>query len=137
MNARSHYTPESREPANEHRRYSSGSSVAMGACLCGTVHYAVDRPLETLSQYSDPGRSSHGEAEAIAVLVAPLVAFRWVAGEEWLTSYDSAEGTRRSFCRWCGSAMPVTAAGSEAMLCPVSSLRIPVAQLRAPQPMPA
>ena len=35
-------------------------------CLCGTVHYAVDRPLETLSHYSDPGSREQGEPTGLA-----------------------------------------------------------------------
>src|SRR5688572_1935210 len=54
MNARAHQSPETRESATESCLFAGGSSVAVGACLCGTVHYAVDRPLETLSHYSDP-----------------------------------------------------------------------------------
>ena len=63
---------------------------------------------------------------------APLV-----AGEEWLTNYDSAEGARRSFCRWCGSTMPVTTHDKAAMLLPLASLDVPAASARTAQRMPA
>jgi len=118
MNARARHSTETRGSANENP-LTGGSPVALGACLCGTVHYAVDRPLETLSHYSDPGL--HG-GSGPALVAAPLVAFRWIAGEEWLTNYDTEEGTRRSFCRWCGSSMPVSTRDRAAMLLPLASL---------------
>ncbi len=134
MNARARHTPETRESATGSCRFAGGSSIALGACLCGTVHYAVDRPLETLSHYSDPGSPP---VESPTFVSAPLVAFRWLAGEEWLTNYDSAEGTRRSFCRWCGSSMPVSTRDKAAMLLPLASLDMSGAPEREPLPMPA
>ena len=117
----------------------AGSTIAQGACLCGTVHYAVDRPDETLSHYSDPNLVQHREPAGLALVSAPLVAFRWISGEEWLTNYDPAEGegTSRSFCRWCGSSMPVSTRDKAAMLLPLASLNMPVATAREAEAMPA
>jgi hypothetical protein len=137
MNARARHSPETRESATGSCRFAGGSSVAVGACLCGTVHYAVDRPLETLSHYSDPDLGAQRATEFPSFVSAPLVAFRWVAGEEWLTNYDPAEGTRRSFCRWCGSSMPVSTRDKAAMLLPLASLDMSGAADRQPLPMPA
>jgi len=137
MNARAHQTPATREPATDGCRYAGGASVAVGACLCGTVHYEVDRPLETLSHYSDPTGPAQRGADLPAQVCAPLVAFRWVAGEEWLTNYDSAEGASRSFCRWCGSSMPVATRDKAAMLLPLASLEMPAPARRIEQSMPA
>ena len=121
MNARFGHTPETCE----------------GACLCGTVHYAVDRPLETLSHYSDPAHSLQRGADRAAFVTAPLLAFRWIAGEEWLTNYDSAEGARHSFCRWCGSSMPVSTRDEGAMLLPLASLATATLPDGMPQATPA
>jgi hypothetical protein len=137
MNARACYTPETRDGATENCRWVSSSYVAMGTCLCGTIHYAVDRPSETLSHYNDPAGNAHPGPDRPGFVAAPLVAFRWVAGEEWLTNYDSAEGTSRSFCRWCGSAMPVTTRDKATMLLPLASLERPVAVPETGHPMPA
>jgi hypothetical protein len=137
MNARARQSPETRELATGSGLFVDGSSVAMGACLCGTVHYAVDRPLETLSHYSDPTISAQRGAQLPTLVSAPLVAFRWLAGEEWLTNYDSAEGTRRSFCRWCGSTMPVSTPDKAAMLLPLASLVMSGTTGRQAEPMPA
>ena len=128
MNARARHSTETRGSANRSGICADSatpdSSVALGACLCGTVHYAVDRPLETLSHYSDPNGVSQSGVQIPVFVAAPLVAFRWLAGEEWLTNYDSEEGTRRSFCRWCGSSMPVCTRDSAAMLLPLASLHM-------------
>jgi len=137
MNARARHLTETRELDSESGRCAGGSTVAQGACLCGTVHYAVDRPLETLSHYSDPHSTEHRGPTGPALVSAPLVAFRWVSGEEWLTNYDPAEGTSRSFCRWCGSSMPVSTRDKAAMLLPLASLNMPVTAAREAEAMPA
>lgn len=136
MNARARHSTETRGSANE-SHLCGGSSVAFGACLCGTIHYAVDRPLETLSHYSDPDLSPQPGPQGPTFVAAPLVAFRWLSGEEWLTDYDPEEGTRRSFCRWCGSSMPVSTRDRAAMLLPVASLDMSNVSERVPQPAPA
>lgn len=136
MNARAYPTPETQRPATDTSRPAGSDSVAVGACLCGTVHYAVDRPLETLSHYSDPADPTQSDAAWTRFVSAPLVAFRWVSGEEWLTSYDS-EGTRRSFCRWCGSSMPMTTRDKAAMLLPLASLDMSARHRPVAGPMPA
>jgi len=137
MDARSYSTPESREPAHEGDRCISGASVAVGACLCETVNYAVDRVFEALSQYSDPPGARQQTEQFGTFVTAPREAFGRVSGKGSLTDYDSAGGARPSFCRWCGSTMPVTAQDCTAMLCPVSRIEIPVAANRSRQVVPA
>jgi hypothetical protein len=136
MNARARHSTADTRSADENHPCGS-ASVAVGTCLCGTVHYAVDRPLETLSHYSDPGLVSQQGGQIPLLVTAPLVAFRWLAGEEWLTNYDSEEGTRRSFCRWCGSSMPVSTRDRAAMLLPLASLDMSNVPERIPQAVPA
>ena len=103
MDARSYSTPESREPAHEGDRCISGASVAVGACLCEAVNYAVDRVFEALSQYSDPPGARQQTEQFGTFVTAPREAFGRVSGKGPLTDYDSAGGARRSFCRWRGS----------------------------------
>jgi hypothetical protein len=109
-------------PLRDSARYVSDSSVALGACTCGTVRYAVDRPFETLSHYDHPSCGPQRRSGLTTLVAAPVVAFRWLSGEDSLTTYDSIAGTTRSFCRWCGSAMPVITRDVGVVLCPVSSL---------------
>jgi hypothetical protein len=78
MNARARQSPETREFATGSGLFVDGSSVAMGACLCGTVHYAVDRPLETLSHYSDPTVSAQRGAQ-----LPTLFPHRWSPSVGW------------------------------------------------------
>jgi hypothetical protein len=86
MNARLDHTLEPREPASDYYRRVRGSSVAVGACLYGAVHYAVGLPLETLSHYSDRTGIPQRRQDGDEVLAPPVVALRWVSGEQWLTT---------------------------------------------------
>ncbi len=122
MNARIPPTFDPGSPPRDLARYVSDSCVALGACTCGTVRYAVDRPFETLSHYALPCSGPQRRSELTTLVAAPVVAFRWLCGEDWLTTYGSIAGTTRSFCRGCGSAMPVVARDVGVVLCPVSSL---------------
>lgn len=47
-------------------------------------------------------RKSHGAAFATYVEV-PLAGFRFLSGEDHLTTYTAETGTSRSFCKTCGS----------------------------------
>ena len=125
MNARIPPTFDPSWPRRDSARYVSDSCVALGACACGTVRYAVDRPFETLSHYAPPSYGPQRPSELTTLVAAPVVAFRWLSGEDSLTTYDSIAGTTRSFCRKCGSPMPVIARDVGVVLCPVSSLETP------------
>ncbi|WP_437929811.1 GFA family protein [Sorangium sp. So ce291] len=81
--------------------------MTKGACLCGTVHYEIDGPFQTmLNCHCSMCRKFHGSAFATAV-IAPLSGFRWLAGEQAIRT--SCASRHRSFCATCGSAAPLLA----------------------------
>ena len=74
-----------------------------GSCSCQAVAYEVD---------ADPGpfvhchcricRKAHASAFS-SVMPVPRQSFRWVRGEDLLSSYESSPGKFRRFCSRCGS----------------------------------
>lgn len=76
-----------------------------GGCLCGGVRYEIGGPVgAALYCHCSMCRKAHGTAFR-ARLAVPRSSFRFVRGEELLTSYRSSADTIRKFCRVCGSSI--------------------------------
>jgi hypothetical protein len=96
--------------------------VAKGSCLCGTVRYEIDGLFEVMSHCQcSMCRRHHGAAFATFVTV-PLSGFRWVAGEDALSTYQSSAYGKRTFCSKCGSIMPVVEPDTGIAFCPAGNL---------------
>jgi hypothetical protein len=97
-------------------------SVMKGSCLCTTVQYEMEGPFEVLSHCQcSMCRRHHGAAFATFVTV-PLSGFRWVAGEDALSTYQSSAYGKRTFCNRCGSVMPVVEPETGIAFCPAGNL---------------
>jgi hypothetical protein len=55
-------------------------------------------------------RKAHGAA-FVTFVEARADAFRWVKGEDLVTFYRSSSAFQRSFCRVCGSNLPILEPG--------------------------
>ena len=74
-----------------------------GHCLCGRVRYEADAELSPIIHcHCETCRRTHASAFS-SVAAVPRDKFRWVAGEELLSSYESSPGKFRRFCSVCGS----------------------------------
>ncbi len=74
-----------------------------GSCLCGMVAYAVQAaPGPIVHCHCQTCRKAHGSAFS-SVMRVPRDAFRWVRGQDQLSSFESSPGKVRHFCRGCGS----------------------------------
>jgi len=96
--------------------------VAQGTCLCGAVSYEVDGPFEVMSRcHCSMCRKHHGSTFATFV-TAPASGFRWVKGEEFVSTYYADHGARRSFCKTCGAIAPTLDQEGGIVFCPAGSL---------------
>jgi hypothetical protein len=78
-----------------------------GSCLCGAVAWQLDGPVDLINfchcsmcckVHGAPfGAFAHGSASA----------FRWLRGEPSISRNESSPNVYRSFCRVCGSSVPV------------------------------
>jgi hypothetical protein len=81
------------------------SRMLRGSCLCGGIRYEVTGDLElTLNCHCSMCRKATGAAFRSRARV-PAAAFRWVAGEQLLSRYESSPGQVRTFCSVCGSTL--------------------------------
>ena len=73
-----------------------------GSCHCGTVRYEVDKLGPGLGNcHCNTCRKTHAAAFVTTTRVA-RADFRWLAGREQLTGYESSPGKTRYFCSRCG-----------------------------------
>jgi hypothetical protein len=80
--------------------------MTRGTCLCGALQYELTKPLTMMMHcHCSMCRKHHGASFATFV-VAPLAAFRWIAGEDVVARYKSSEQGVRSYCPRCGSVAP-------------------------------
>jgi hypothetical protein len=93
-----------------------------GRCLCGAIRYQVDGPVSMMIHcHCSMCRKHHGSAFATFV-AAPLIGFRWAAGEDGVAVYQSSEKGRRPFCRNCGSVAPTLAVEMNLAILPAGNL---------------
>ncbi len=74
-----------------------------GSCLCGTVRYEVDQlDMPIRHCHCVTCRKAHA---AVYVSTAGVMRghFRWTAGAEKLSAYESSPGKLRRFCSDCGT----------------------------------
>lgn len=77
--------------------------IYKGSCLCGKVQYEIStEPKAATHCHCRICQKQHGAAFATYVSVKKSN-FRYTAGEEFLTSYNSSANIQRRFCHVCGS----------------------------------
>ena len=97
-----------------------------GSCLCGAVAYEVDAEIGPIVHcHCQTCRKAHGSAFS-SVSPAAKDKFRFVRGEELLTSYESSPGKFRRFCSRCGSQIVAERTESSNMLLRLGCLDTPV-----------
>jgi hypothetical protein len=78
-----------------------------GSCLCGQVRYRAIGPfVDMLHCHCTDCQKCHGGAFMTGVGVKPGQ-FTIVQGQDRLQMFQAESGTRRSFCRTCGSKIKV------------------------------
>lgn len=93
-----------------------------GSCLCGAIEYEVDQ-LDTPIQHC--ACLTCQKAHAAAFNTGAGVKrehFRWLKGENMLSSYESTPGKRRFFCSQCGSQLVADKEGYPFLVLRVATL---------------
>lgn len=76
-----------------------------GQCLCGGVQYEADKLGDKMGHcHCTMCQKFHGAAFATFGSVSKAD-FRWLKGEGLLRTYLADNGTKRKFCKQCGSSL--------------------------------
>lgn len=106
---------------------SAGPEIYEGSCLCRGVTYQARGPLGVMDNcHCTDCRKSHGAAFATYIEV-PWTAFEFASGKDRLETYTTASGTRRSFCRTCGSTLVCWSDGGATVEIAAGTLDTPIA----------
>lgn len=82
-------------------------SIARGACNCGTVAFEIEGELNGVYVCHCSLCRRFTGANGIAVVVVAKEGFRWLRGEDQVTTWRKPVGDwHAAFCRVCGSALP-------------------------------
>lgn len=77
----------------------------VGECFCGSIKYQINGELrDARSCHCSRCRKAFSSQASAYALVDPTT-FRWMSGEEELTSYVGEHGFGLQFCRRCGSTL--------------------------------
>lgn len=77
-----------------------------GQCLCGAVKFEIAGKIPNLYQcHCSECRKSTGSSANAATFVH-VSSFRWIHGEEKISSFKKDTGYRNDFCSICGSSVP-------------------------------
>lgn len=80
--------------------------MAKGSCLCGKIRYeATEIGPNVTKCHCTLCQKTSGSAHA-DFTTAPIASFKWTAGEDSLSKYESSPGVFRNFCPACGTHMP-------------------------------
>ena len=77
-----------------------------GQCLCGAVSFEIVGPIPRLYQcHCSLCRKQGGSVSNTATVVAANN-FRWLSGQNLISSFVKPTGFRSDFCSKCGSTVP-------------------------------
>jgi hypothetical protein len=76
-----------------------------GECFCGSIKYQVDGKLRDARSCHCSRCRKAFSSQASAYALVNLLEFKWVSGEELLTSYVGEHGFGLQFCSKCGSTL--------------------------------
>ena len=91
--------------------------MVTGSCLCGGIAFEINGRL-TPMQYCHAARCRKATGSAFAAELLALAAdLRWIRGQDLITVYEAPllrepPPYRHSFCRICGSPVPVALEGT-------------------------
>lgn len=94
-----------------------------GSCLCGEVRFEVEGEFEQFYLcHCEYCRKDTGSAHA-ANLFSSSATLKWTSGEDKITQFNlPATRHSKSFCRICGSALPMLQMDGALLVVPAGSL---------------
>jgi len=103
------------------------SNKYSGSCLCGEVRFEIEGEFERFYLcHCEYCRKDTGSAHA-ANLFSSTAVLKWLSGADSVSQFDlPATRHSRSFCRICGSALPIMQMKGELLVVPAGSLNCEV-----------
>jgi len=99
------------------------TKMLTGECLCGSVKFKLEDNFKAFYQcHCKQCQQLTGSAFASNLFTAPEN-IEWLSGQDSILSYEhESRGFSKSFCKTCGSALPVINKSKTSLLVPAGSL---------------
>lgn len=86
--------------------FGGGGGAMRGSCLCGEIEFQLTgNPTKIYQCHCSLCRKQGGSSSNSSILVEGNN-FRWISGQEKISSYVKPTGFRSDFCSRCGSPVP-------------------------------
>ena len=95
--------------------------MVRGSCLCGGIQFEVTEISVIALCHCSLCRKANG-APFESGSPVPSANFKLIKGGDLIQAYESSPGTRRAFCRVCGSRAPSESDGGELYFIPAGLL---------------
>lgn len=100
--------------------------MLVGGCACGGVRYEVEGEISPIIHcHCQTCRKTHAAAFS-SITSVDRRAFRWTAGEDLLSVFESSPGKFRRFCSRCGSHLVAERAASSSVMLRLGCLDTPI-----------
>lgn len=96
--------------------------MVKGSCLCKGARYSVDGRISDIGHCHCSKCRKVSGVNSNGVVMAAAKRFRWDAGEELVQRYEMEDGWSTTFCRECGSPLPMQIPDSKLVWIPIGSL---------------
>lgn len=93
-----------------------------GKCLCGEIQFEITGVIPKIYQCHCSLCRKQGGSSSNTATVVKEENFRWLSGEEYISSWIKATGFRSDFCSQCGSPVPNRLRASSYFWIPVGLL---------------
>jgi hypothetical protein len=97
-----------------------------GSCQCGRVRYKVEGPLSNMSNCHCTDCRKNSGAAFVTYVEAPKSAFIYVKGADLVQTHKADSGTKRAFCRQCGSTLGCYVDNDDLMEIAAATLDTPI-----------
>ena len=97
-----------------------------GSCQCGRVRYKIEGALSNMSNCHCTDCRKNSGAAFVTYVEAPKRTFGYTKGADLVQTYQAESGTKRAFCRQCGSTLGCYIDGDDLMEIAAATLDTPV-----------
>jgi hypothetical protein len=97
-----------------------------GSCLCGRVRYRVEGAVGNMSNCHCTDCRKNSGAAFVTYVEAPKRAFGYTKGADLIQTHQAESGTKRAFCRQCGSTLACYVDGDDLIEIAAATLDTPL-----------
>ena len=96
--------------------------MVKGSCLCKGTKFSVDGRISDIGHCHCSKCRKVSGVNSNGVVMAAAKRFKWDSGEDLVQRYEMEDGWSSTFCRKCGSPLPMSVPDGKLVWIPIGSL---------------